>query len=809
MKFTWQFAATALVAMACVPGPTLCAQIIPPVAATRRVASDALAGIVIDSSTGHPLALAAIAIQGLARRTTTDLSGQFLLRAVPPGTYALDIKRIGYLPQTRRVVVDGQPGAAVVFMLTPLPFQLAEVKVAPGSFTFLENGPSTRFTFSRADIEAAPFGEDLFRAMNRLPGLSSGDYGAQFSIRGGRADETLILLDGLELYEPFHLKDYNEGALSIIDVDAIDGVELLTGGFSAHYGDKRSGVMNIRARTPQNDGTRLTLGASLTNAHALAEGTFANSKGSWLLSGRRGFIDLLLRTISKKETKAPTYQDAFGTVRYSLHPNHQLALNVLHASDGYRFTINGTTGFNDSILTRERANNGYGNSYAWFTVQSLVGEHLTIRSLGSVGAVNASREGSERHLLQPIELYGVNGKRNFTVRGVKQDLRYQRSEHVVFDWGYDVRWLHATYDWTNRVTQNPDNPIPDTTGYYPRITRREKTANGTTIGAYVSNRIQLLKPLSVEAGLRYDAANYTHDSDWSPRLQALLRLTEHNTLRAGWGQYRQRQGIADENAFDALKRYFPSELSQQYTLSFERQYASGGAFRMELYTKTGSHLRPILRNWKSGLNVFPESAEDRILVYPISTSSRGMELYHERKVGSRVNVRAGYALSFVDERLSRVDNINDRQKLVFDSTHRAPQDQRHALNVDVSYRPREKWSVNSALTFHSGWPFTDEIGVPVRKRNGTMDLAVLPDSLYAGRLPAYQRLDLRVTRRVKTAHSEFRMFVEAINLTNHENVLGYDVYRAKDASGALVLARDTETWFSILPSIGLSWSRRF
>ena len=214
-------------------------------------------------------------------------------------------------------------------------------------------------------------------------------------------------------------------------------------------------------------------------------------------------------------------------------------------------------------------------------------------------------------------------------------------------------------------------------------------------------------------------------------------------------------------------------------------------------------------NWKSGLNVFPESSEDRILVYPEATTSKGFEVFHERNIGKKVNVRAGYALSFVEERVSRIDNINDRLKLVFDTTHAGPQDQRHALNLDVTYRPFDKWSITSALTLHSGWPFTNEVGIPVRNRNGALDLLVRPDTLYGSRLPLYQRLDVRVTRRRQTANGEFRFFVEAINLTNHENVLGYDAFIVRDASGLASLQRNTETWFSILPSVGFSWTRRF
>ena len=794
----------------CVAASVGSAQVIPGAPAADTAARATITGEIVDSLSGRPVSQARVILRGTTRRTSTDLTGGFVLRQVAPGLHTLEVRRIGYQPLVREdISVGNGESVKLTLFVRPAAFRLAEVTVTPGSFSFLDAGPALRQTRSRAEIEAAPFGEDLFRALNRLPGLSSGDYGAHFSIRGGRHDETLFLLDGLEIYEPFHLKDFDEGALSIIDVEAIDGVELLTGGFPAHYGDKRSGVMSISSRTPKEDGTHVSAGVSFANIHALGEGAFANRNGSWLLSGRRGFADLALAIINKKETKAPTYRDFFGTVRYKLHPNHALAINLLHASDNYRFSIDGTTGFNDSILTREAANNGYGNSYAWVTLRSLLGEHLTMKTLASTGAVTSTRKGDEFHRITGLEFYGVDGKRDFSFVQLKQDFTYQRSDRMVLDWGYDLRSLRANFDWENRVTQNPDDPTPDTLGFYPRITRRTKKADGRTIGAYVSDRLQLFDPLALELGLRYDGANYTHDSDWSPRLHALVRLSDRSSLRAGWGHYRQRQGIADENAFDRLNRYFPSELSKQWTVGLEHRYAAGGSLRAEAYHKVGSHLRPILRNWKGGLNVFPESAEDRILVYPVESISKGFEIYHDRSMGSRVNIRAGYALASVEERVSRIDNINDPLKPPFDSTHSWPQDQRHAFNADVSYRPTSNWSITSAFTFHTGWPYTDEKGVLVTRRNGTTDLAVRPDSLYGKRLPPYQRVDIRVTRRKQTRTSEWRFFFEVINLTNHENVLGYDVFRVRDASGGLSLQRDTETWFSILPSIGVSWSRRF
>jgi hypothetical protein len=175
-----------------------------------------IAGQVIDAASGRPLSLAAVSMSEAEKRIITGLNGSFALRVAAPGRYALEVRKLGYEPRTTaEIVVAAGQTTRITIELTATAFRLAEVTVVPGSFSFLDAGLASQQTISREAIQSAPFGEDLFRAMHRVPGLTSGDYGAQFSIRGGRQDETLINLDGLEIFEPFHLKDFNEGALSI------------------------------------------------------------------------------------------------------------------------------------------------------------------------------------------------------------------------------------------------------------------------------------------------------------------------------------------------------------------------------------------------------------------------------------------------------------------------------------------------------------------------------------------------------------------------------------------------------------------
>jgi len=117
--------------------------------------------------------------------------------------------------------------------------------------------------------------------------------------------------------------------------------------------------------------------------------------------------------------------------------------------------------------------------------------------------------------------------------------------------------------------------------------------------------------------------------------------------------------------------------------------------------------------------------------------------------------------------------------------------------------------MNFAYAYHSGWPTTLAETVSVTRQNGDADVATRPELLYSSRLPAYYRLDARVTRRYATDRGEVRVFFELINMTNRENVFAYDYEKAIDDNGNFYLNQEGETWFPLLPSLGVSWTGGF
>jgi hypothetical protein len=267
------------------------------------------------------------------------------------------------------------------------------------------------------------------------------------------------------------------------------------------------------------------------------------------------------------------------------------------------------------------------------------------------------------------------------------------------------------------------------------------------------------------------------------------------------------QGIDDVAALNNATTFYKSELTELWTASWERSGAKGALLRIEGYYKRGTHLRPVFRNWKGGIDVFPEVGEDRIEVFPDDNTGKGFEIYLDRPLAEHVTARASYSYAIADENVIKIENVNVEGTPPYDRSHANPADQRHAANADLTYRVGP-WAINGSFAYHSGWPATHEQLVTVTGANGP-EQALRPVKIYAERLGDYLRLDTRMTRTWATPWGLWGAWLEVVNASNHTNVFGYDYFRQKDAGGNIVLERDNETWFSIFPSLGITWSTSF
>lgn len=747
-------------------------------------------GRVSDQDTGEPVPGAVVVIDGTRLGAWTDDAGAFRIEGAAADSIVLVVTHVGYAAIRRPVKVPDGGSVEVILLLTPEVIALKAMTVTPSRFAIMGSEPQTRQTLTEEQIQTIPhFGEDIYRAVTRLPGITGSDYSAKFTVRGGEHDEVLVLLDGVQLYEPFHLKDIDGGALSAVDVEAIEGIDLLTGGFPVEYGDRTSGVFNIRSRTPEPGHRRSSVGLSFMNARAMTEGTFAG--GSWLVSARRGYLDMVLWLMGEDEQVDPRYYDVLAKVEYQASPRHRLSGHVLHARDLLELVEDDA----------DASETGYGNSYAWLNATSVLSPRLTARTTLSVGRVTSDRDGDGLMDDQVTPDFDIRDRRHFVSGGLRQDWDWEVSERHYLKGGFDVKGLSAEYDYLSRDTDVFG--VGDSVAWRTDTTSVYSRPGGHTVGVYAAERLRLAQRLTAEVGLRYDRASHTGDDLLSPRLSVALAPREGTSLRASWGLYRQSQGLHEMAVQDGERLFHAAERCEHRVVSLERQLDAATQVRVEAYWKGLSSQRPVYRNIHHDIELFPELIDDRVRLDVERTRARGLEFYARRDHGGRLTWWASYGWARVREQVAAVESQDGR--LALDRSLPGPYDQRHTLYLDVNCRPSPRWHLNLAWQYRSGWPYTD---VVLRHQAGPQGVRYWSEwgSPQGARLPPFHRLDLRLSRRFRTAGGEVAAYLEVINAYDRGNVSAYSYTWARDDRGGYYLEKEPDYYFRLLPSLGVNWS---
>ncbi|MCC7261148.1 MAG: TonB-dependent receptor [Candidatus Latescibacteria bacterium] len=747
-------------------------------------------GQVVDARSRMPLPGASVWAGDIG--ATTDAQGRFVLRGLGAGPHTLESTYIGYQPFRLEGVRLGAQGVVeVVVELVERPIALSEITVTPGRFAVMGKEPASSQALTREEIQSIPqFGEDIYRAVVRLPGVAGDDFSAKFTVRGGEHDQVLVLLDGLELNDPFHLKDINGGALSIVDVSLIEGVELLTGGFPAEYGDRRSGVFNIKTIRPPPGQQQVGAGVGLMNTRAFARGSSA--RGNWMVSVRRGYLDMVLDLMGEDNAPRPTYYDALAKVEYRLDDHHTLAAHFLGAQDRMDFVEDDA----------DVSNTKYENTYTWLTLNSVCGPHLLAQTLLAYGQGDHQRQGLALKGNRDQVDFRVSDKRDSGFWGLKQDWSWEAGERLFLKWGADLRQLSTHYDYLSQKER--DQALGDSLRHWTDTTQVMLAPSGNRAAGYLAARVSLAAPLKAEAGLRYDRASYVGEGEFSPRLNLVWALGKQTSLRAGWGRFYQSQGIGELRVEEGERAFYPAELATHWVAGLERRFAGGPQLRVEGYYKKGAHLRPVYRNWHDAIEIFPELQDDRVTLDLSGATAKGLEVYLKQDVGGKFTWWASYGLAWSREQVEMVRWAEGQ--LPLDQELPGRYDQRHTFYLDANYRPTPRWHLNLAWQYRSGWPYTER----------SLHVGTLPDGRvyvyeeagqpYARNYPAFHRLDLRLSRHFDLSKGRISAFLEMVNLYNHGNVRAYEYGLIRLPSGELRQTQSPEYWFRLLPSVGLSWT---
>ncbi|HKR64083.1 MAG TPA: TonB-dependent receptor, partial [Thermoanaerobaculia bacterium] len=575
-------------------------------------------------------------------------------------------------------------------------------------------------------------------------------------------DEVQVLVDGAEIHDPFHVKDLSR-AFSTIDAEAVGSVDVLSGGYPAEYGGRMSGVVDIDTTSP--DETRQELGISLLNARLLSQGTFKDSRGSWLVSVRHGYLREVLRMLDDAAEFDPQYEDVLGKVQWTLGDSAVASAHVLIAHDHLELHEDPATD----------ANARYNDRYAWLNVRGSLTPKLFAQSVLSYGSLARRRDG---HFVDEggNQTGALDDRRDARILSLKNDATFDLSPRNVLKFGATGKHSTATYDYEGsaRVDVSSYN-----LGAPPFIVNRSVHVQPTRdeVSAYAADRVRVSPRVVVEAGVRADAG-------LDPRLNIAWTPTASTALRAAWGIVHQAPRIDELQVEDGVSDFGPAQRSEHRVVGIEHLFRGRVHARLELYDKSMSHLRPRYENAFDSLLLFPELRADRVRIAPERATARGAELLVRTDSASRISGWLSYTMASVSDIIDGVDVPRSW-------------DQRQGLTFSVNLRQGAHWNVNLAGTFHSGWPTT-----PVLAHLANHQVISSLGPRGTTRLPAYHRADLRVSR----SAGPLTLFVEVLNVFNNENVTRVDGFDFNvDANGNVTAIPRYESVLTVLPSFGVTW----
>jgi len=661
---------------------------------------------------------------------------------------------------------------------------LGTVVVTPGTFGLLSPARGSAQSLGREAILARPqLGEDLFRSIQRLPGLASNDIGAGFHVRGAEVGQLHVSLDGLELFEPFHMKDF-DNALSILDVQSVEGIDLVTSGFTSEYGGRLGSVLSITSRPPRTERTRTAVGISVSSLRAQAEGGLAQGRGGWSVAARRGYLDLALRLAGRSDSLSPTYNDVFAKFTWNAAPGHRLAAHALWADDVLEYRVK-----DGSIGSR------YASRYGWITWDAEFGERMTARTVASVGRLGWRRRG-DAQIVSGGPRSTVDDDRGTHFGGIRQDWLWRASDALIVKFGGEWRPIEADYMYSGVRMRRA--VVADTIARLPDPVVVARTASGHQTGLYVAPRLRPARWLVAELGARYDGATWSGDASVSPRVNLLVTLSPTTTLRLATGRYTQPQQAFALQVQDGITDFAREDVAQHLVAGVEQRIALRAIIRVEAYERRVTRQAPRYISLRGDMRVFPELEPDRVLLPSTSGQARGVE-FGVRGLGlGSLDWALSYAHARVTDRVQQVD---------------VPRtwDQPHTFYADLTWRPAPGWHVSTAWQAHSGWPESPVQFVldTVRNAKGKGSPVVLTvygpvTALGAARLPWYHRLDVRVTREMTVRGHRLSGFIDVFNLFDVDNPSAIR-YKTSAANNRITVTRQPELLLSRLLTAGIAF----
>jgi hypothetical protein len=766
-----------------------------------------ISGFVRSAANGEVIRYAQIAIVGSPARAESNQDGFYVL-AVPVGRTSVVVRAVGFEPL--RVDFSLTQSESRDFALIPRPIELAELSVEGKPDSSDIDPGSTEMSVARLDVRTIKLvpvvlGElDPIRSLTLLPGVSAiSDFSTGFSVRGGGADQNLILLDESTIYNPSHVF----GFFSVFNGDAVDDVKLYKGAIPARFGGRLSSVLDIRQREGNSREFEGSATLGLLASRLALEGPLPGVRGSYLVAGRRTYADVFLKLSSDP--------DLNRNVAYFYD---------LNAKGNVRLGATGTvmvSGYfgRDRFKVRDRFAAGWGNAAGTIRWNQAFGNRLFSKVALTVSDYDYG-----------LEFLGIGRDLAWTSQIGSVDLAVQETYHIangsLIEFGAQATRHHVRPGSIRPVGDSPVNPIDlePRQGIAPAIHASHEVELGSRLSLRYGLRLAGYRrtgPATVyryqdgmpivyrpslgryERGVVVDTTRYRDGetvasfTSLEPRVSVRLGLTAGSSVKASFARTRQFLHLVSNtnsptpvDIWEPIGPYLEPQLSDQVAVGYVRTW-SGGRYELSIegYYKRLTKVTDFIDGADIALN-------DRLETEMLQGTGRayGVEIYGRKSEG-RLTGWVSYTVSRSERQFAGVGGgdpgINGGK------AYRSPYDKTHNLTVVGLHPVGGRWSVGGTFTLSSGLPAT----YPTSRYRYDGVLAVEYGERNGARLPAYHRLDLTFTRTGKRSQWQLGLF----NLYNRFNAQSIAFEPSED--NPLALEAIQTSIFGIVPSI--SYSIRF
>jgi hypothetical protein len=691
-----------------------------------------LHGAVRSAKSGESIIGATISVVGTSTATTTNEYGFYSL-TLEEGHYSLQFSAIGL--RTRQVAVDLAKDSELSVALEEESRELAPVTVTASTTAMSRKAP--QMSMERINVQSVRnlpviFGErDILKTIQLLPGVkSAGEGNSGFYVRGGTADQNLILLDEAPVYNPSHLL----GFFSTFNSDAIKNVTLYKGGMPAQYGGRLSSVVDIKMNEGNNQDIDVSGGIGLIASRLMVEGPLQKGRSSFLISGRRTYADLFLRLLGDSSLRRVRlyFYDLNTKVNFKLGGKDQLYLS------GY---------FGRDVLSqKELAGIDWGNATSTMRWNHLFNEKLF----------------SNTSLIYSNYDYEIITNTEATQYHIRSRIR---------DWNLkeEVQWY---VDNRNTVSFGVNS-------IYHTIKPGEISV-GTDVGTlsdnlqdrysvesavYASNSWKASDKWNVSYGLRLSAFSILGEGDYynvntdgevtdtmhygrgevvktyiepEPRISASYQLSHNSALKVSYTRNTQNLHLLSSSTsasptdkWVANTNIIKPEKADQMAAGYYRTLSDPRyELSVEAYYKTMQNVI----DYRNGAEIFTNDPIETQLLFG-KGRAYGVEWLLKKKTG-RLNGWISYTLSKTER---RIDGINNNE------WYNARQDRTHDIAIVGMYELNSKWILSANWIYYTG----DAVTYPSAKYRVDDQVYFYFSERNGYRMPNYHRLDLGATRQFK------------------------------------------------------------